>query len=279
MVGYYFDKRRAFATGIAVCGSGIGAFVFAPLCHYLLEVYSWKGATWILAGICLQGVLIGALFRPLTSSKKPVSSSGKKTLEKCEVEKSKLNDKSIKDGEVGTLKGENDTQRLLLNDKRVKSLADADKKNRCTHSMHNLSSDSVPVSKEIRKSIDNLPLASDSHRRSSGQEPLKKVDVNNPLYRKDIFYSGSIQNLPEFQKAPDMDTYIQSVTEIPDQSGDAAGEGERKGVGRSVLAVVSKQMESFTLLKNPIFLIYGISCFLCMTGKSVFFIWFYVILL
>ena len=31
MVGYYFDKRRALATGIAVCGSGIGSFVFAPL--------------------------------------------------------------------------------------------------------------------------------------------------------------------------------------------------------------------------------------------------------
>ena len=31
IVGYYFDKKRAFATGIAVCGSGIGTFLFAPL--------------------------------------------------------------------------------------------------------------------------------------------------------------------------------------------------------------------------------------------------------
>jgi len=44
MVGYYFDKRRALATGIAVCGSGIGSFVFAPLTEvsqvkrYLLSV-------------------------------------------------------------------------------------------------------------------------------------------------------------------------------------------------------------------------------------------------
>ena len=30
IVGYYFDKKRAFATGIAVCGSGIGTFLFAP---------------------------------------------------------------------------------------------------------------------------------------------------------------------------------------------------------------------------------------------------------
>ena len=34
IVGYYFDKKRAFATGIAVCGSGIGTFLFAPLGTY-----------------------------------------------------------------------------------------------------------------------------------------------------------------------------------------------------------------------------------------------------
>ena len=29
-VSYYFEKRRALATGIAVCGAGVGCFVFAP---------------------------------------------------------------------------------------------------------------------------------------------------------------------------------------------------------------------------------------------------------
>ena len=27
----YFDKRRPFVTGIAICGSGIGTFIMAPL--------------------------------------------------------------------------------------------------------------------------------------------------------------------------------------------------------------------------------------------------------
>ena len=31
IVAYYFDRRRSFATGISVCGSGVGTFVFAPL--------------------------------------------------------------------------------------------------------------------------------------------------------------------------------------------------------------------------------------------------------
>ena len=27
----YFDKKRPFVTGVAICGSGIGTFIFAPL--------------------------------------------------------------------------------------------------------------------------------------------------------------------------------------------------------------------------------------------------------
>jgi len=65
MVGYYFDKKRAFATGIAVCGSGIGTFVFAPLGSYLVEEYGWKGANIIIGAIILNGVVFGAIFRPL----------------------------------------------------------------------------------------------------------------------------------------------------------------------------------------------------------------------
>jgi hypothetical protein len=30
-VSMYFEKKRAFATGIAVCGSGLGTFVMAPV--------------------------------------------------------------------------------------------------------------------------------------------------------------------------------------------------------------------------------------------------------
>ena len=53
-VGYYFEKKRAFATGIAVCGSGFGTFVFAPLAQLLLDNFDWKGANLILAGLILN---------------------------------------------------------------------------------------------------------------------------------------------------------------------------------------------------------------------------------
>lgn len=43
IVAYYFDKKRSFATGLAVCGSGIGTFIFAPLIQLLLDEYGWRG--------------------------------------------------------------------------------------------------------------------------------------------------------------------------------------------------------------------------------------------
>jgi len=81
-VGYYFDKRRAFATGISVCGSGAGTFILAPLASLLLQHFGWEGATRIFALLCLMCSLCGAVMRPLP--KRPV----KQTDEDAEVQSS-----------------------------------------------------------------------------------------------------------------------------------------------------------------------------------------------
>ncbi len=51
--------------GIAVCGSGVGCFAFAPLANFLLEEYGWQGANMIFAALCLNCAIFGALMRPL----------------------------------------------------------------------------------------------------------------------------------------------------------------------------------------------------------------------
>ena len=66
----YFEKKRSLATGIAVCGSGFGTFIFAPIITKLLEVYGWRGAMLIISGIVLECIIFGALFRPLEYSSK-----------------------------------------------------------------------------------------------------------------------------------------------------------------------------------------------------------------
>lgn len=64
-VGYYFTTRRALATGLAVCGSGIGAFLFAPFTQWLLSKMDWMNTLMILAALALNCSVFGALMRPL----------------------------------------------------------------------------------------------------------------------------------------------------------------------------------------------------------------------
>ncbi len=54
-----------FVPGIAVCGSGVGCFAFAPLANFLLFEYGWKGANMIFGALCLNCAIFGALMRPL----------------------------------------------------------------------------------------------------------------------------------------------------------------------------------------------------------------------
>ncbi|XP_066597428.1 monocarboxylate transporter 5 isoform X2 [Prorops nasuta] len=61
----YFEKYRSLATGIAVCGSGLGTLIFAPFIEYLIAIYGWRGAIMVCAGIVLNCIVFGALFRPL----------------------------------------------------------------------------------------------------------------------------------------------------------------------------------------------------------------------
>ncbi|KAK7079334.1 hypothetical protein SK128_021138 [Halocaridina rubra] len=64
-VGYYFESKRALATGIAVCGSGIGTMIFPPLVNHLIQEYTWKGANIFVAGMILNCCWFGGLMRPL----------------------------------------------------------------------------------------------------------------------------------------------------------------------------------------------------------------------
>jgi len=69
IVAYYFEKRRSLATGLSVCGSGIGTFLFAPLTTFLVTEFGWRGTTLILAGLFLNMAVCGALMRDLEWTK------------------------------------------------------------------------------------------------------------------------------------------------------------------------------------------------------------------
>lgn len=91
----YFDKKRPFVTGLAICGSGIGTFIFAPLTQWLIDTVEFKNALFIISGICLFNCLFGLLFKPLPSIQetkgdnyKVGEANGDVLLEKTKDEKS-----------------------------------------------------------------------------------------------------------------------------------------------------------------------------------------------
>ncbi|XP_070499180.1 monocarboxylate transporter 5 [Chironomus tepperi] len=65
IVGYYFEKWRPLATGIALCGSGVGTFVMGPISTKLVEKYQWRGALLIQAGMILLCSVFALAYRPI----------------------------------------------------------------------------------------------------------------------------------------------------------------------------------------------------------------------
>jgi len=89
MVGYYFEEKRAIATGtskkrnffilksrsnffkgIVTAGTGIGSITFGPLSRLLFDAFKWKIALLVLAAILLFCAVCCALMKPLKPQRK-----------------------------------------------------------------------------------------------------------------------------------------------------------------------------------------------------------------
>jgi len=91
------------------------------------------------------------------------------------------------------------------------------------------------------------------------------------MARKDIFYSGSLYNIPEFKDNPH--TYRRSMRKIATETGQLSrGEENAKICCCTVSdknARVFRQMVDFSLFRDPIFLMYAVSNFLTSIGFNV----------
>lgn len=118
---------------------------------------------------------------------------------------------------------------------------------------------------------------------SKSSIPKEKPQIIRPLSRKDIFYSGSVVNLPEYQSQKSLANYRQSVISLSKSvRGDLKDTDVEKAPQQPlcpclVLPDSFKEalgtMMDVSLLKNPVFLLIGISNVFGMAGLYVPFVY------
>lgn len=178
-VGLYFTRKRAIATGIAMSGSGLGVIVYPYLTQLLLDMYDWRNTLLIIAALCLNAVVCGALFRPLT--RRNIDSSTCKCLEENSV-------------------SDSDERRsmLFLRYKNEESVS--------TNKVYNSTSGIGGELKSfldtnLNDNTDKRQFFSELHLSSIKTTDVRKTEYHcllSPRLRSDVFYSGSINFLPSY---------------------------------------------------------------------------------
>lgn len=383
-VGYYFETKRSLATGIAVCGSGVGTFAFAPFATYLLKLFGWKNSLLIFAGLILNCAVFGAMMRPLTyPKKKKVKPLMQRMYEekRLQMERGSIGGShfmvQMPDGTMerklkmplnadpgvhsslnldllasqqqsGTLHpvstlptiteakvAENQHEQQNSPDGQTQlevrragrrqyrnSETDASSPYNSNDMVRNASQPAFTIDYQgLPKngsvpSFDRVRKTSSSERykpslaaiRASSRGDLESNGVENysskmslsqrndsgkmvrPLSRKDIFYSGSVTNLPQYQSQKSLTNYRNSVLSLTKYEKsmrdvrmiDPLAEAEKHreeydlcpccGVPDSVKAIINTMLD-ISLLKDPVFMLIGISNVFGMAGLYVPFVY------
>lgn len=64
-VGYYFEKKRSLAIGIAVCGAGVGTFILSPINRILENSFGIHGAFMVKSLMTMSMLICGLFIRPV----------------------------------------------------------------------------------------------------------------------------------------------------------------------------------------------------------------------
>nr|CDP95419.1 Bm2134, isoform b [Brugia malayi] len=224
IVSMYFEKKRSMATGIAVCGAGVGTVVFAPISEALIKI-SWRTVFAVYTVIVLMCSLCGATFRSLTFVAVEDETKKKKVLEEDEkngfVEMVHQHFTFI-DEENGPL------STTLLASHNQQDINDVEEKN-----------GKWERSKSLASNI--------SHGRSR-----RFSESTGFIAVKDVFYTGSMNELPQTECHRSL-----TSLNIKDDKLNLKEE-EKISKTRGILRTMEK-MTNISLLANPIFLLYAIS--------------------
>ena len=297
-VGYYFDKKRSFATGIAVCGSGIGTFVLSPVNRILFDTYGVNGAFLITAGFVFNLCACGFLIRPISiepseikkNQKNKAISQNDNAANLCSEKKAIYDGNTEKESESKEFIEKNQTAagdgggsyawasplnspNILVsdeNDQIVEHIIGKKAKN-ITESlpMVNIESDSVLTSNyftnnsanQVNKLASSLPMLGDEE---FGPRQIRK----RTLSRNSQFKATN--------SAMDMMVMIRSLQNIPvvneELDDNKMGHSKVRKLSNGLIRKLKNSID-LSLLKNAVFIFFSISNFLTSLGFNTPFIY------
>ncbi|EDS36874.1 monocarboxylate transporter [Culex quinquefasciatus] len=343
-VGYYFEKWRALATGIALCGSGVGTFVFAPLSSMLIAQFGWRGALLVQAAIILLCALFGCIFRPIQPitvtltkdedtpaekgsllgdglpvvytrplpegrfaysvpnsshntwmgaspntqyptaaevfrgsghnlERRPSNQSGLLTHENIQTTTKKLEQLSkIQKRLAGQMTPEDTIHapRFPIPHHELNTVGEAEEEE--TENGTLLTGEqkttlvvptSAPGARQRSHTVSGRRPNEAGSRQGSRRGTL--TDGTRPMYRDDIFFTGSLVRIPQYQSTTSLG-YHMSVTRLPTHTDVEEAEDQSCKICPEAVRRTLATMLDMTLLKSPSFMLLAVSGFFTMMG-------------
>jgi len=259
-VTMYFEKLRSLATGIAVCGSGFGTFVFAPITEILIKGYGWRGAMLIIAGIVFNCAIFGAMFRPL-EHEKPKKVVKLKELEANGFSNGAKNGRIKKRSTCIYLEVTSDDDSSPI--QRSNSLGQGLKQNGNADKI--IPNGKFLGSDEVARMAMSQPLL---NAKGNFEQPMRKTG-SGIMYKPDIFYRGSTHNLERIRSKVELESTDSnnygSLKRTPREKSKMCGCIPCSQETRDTFS----EMMDFSLVKDPVFLIFTMSNFLTSIGFNI----------
>jgi hypothetical protein len=180
----------------------MGTFIFAPLTEYLVTEYGWRGALLIIAALVLNCMIMGALFRPVPENRpsRPVSGiapSGGLSPDVSSPGAGLLTKKNNSERDLNQVISKSNLKidstplhrPLSIGHFTVANTAKARGKS------HIVTSDiaRLALSQPVLLTSSSA-VADHSFKPTFGSQSLRKS--SGVMYRRDIFYRGSLHNIP-----------------------------------------------------------------------------------
>ena len=162
--------------------------------------------------------------------------------------------------------GVSDTPEVVISNSSFDLTPKEESKPKHKQLMRIISTDSPKMPPRKRTTSRDVDIGASGDALTASKMSLRKRqhEVARPMYRADIFYSGSVRNLREYSASGNMEEYVASVTSIPQVPDDEDPDSCRAKC-MPALSVL-RSMLDFSLLKSPTFSVLCLASVLAMTG-------------